>query len=127
MLNVKTFDEIPPEQHKEMAINVIKLCLKSYHKLSEDMYPQSGAVKTEASMKTYPGDIFCIKIDIDRAINILPFQLRKVVIMAFIAGLPVSKICAMLGFKFRVDFYRTLDNALQAMYVYLGENWLRNQ
>jgi hypothetical protein len=46
--------------------------------------------------------------------------------MAFIAGLPVSKICAMMGFKFRVDFYRSLECALQAMYGYLGENWLRD-
>jgi hypothetical protein len=54
---MRTFNEVPPEKHKEMAINVIKFCLKSYHRLSEEMYPQTGAVKTEASTKIYPGDV----------------------------------------------------------------------
>lgn len=124
---MRVFDDIPEEKHKEMAIKVIKLCLKSYYKLSEEMYPQTGAVKTEAIVNTYPGDIFCIKMDIDKAINCLPLQLRKITLMAFIMGWPVSKICNTLGFKFRVDFYRALDNAFEIMYTHLGPNWLRNQ
>lgn len=123
---MRTFDDVPPEKHKEVAINVVKLCLKSYHKLDDDMHPQHGAVKTETASTNYPGDLFCIKMDIDRAIEILPLHTRKVVILAFIAGLSVGKICAMMGFKFRVDFYRTLDAALEQMYAYLGANWLRN-
>lgn len=101
---IKTFDEIPTERHEEICIKVIKHCLKAYYKLDGDMTAQPGVVKTEAVINTYPGDIFCIKIDIDRAINMLPLKLRKIIIMHFIVGFPVSKICAMLGFKFRVDF-----------------------
>ena len=101
---MRTFDEVPPEKHKEIAIKVIKLALKSYYKLTEDMYPSTGAVKTETVTSYHPGDIFCLKIDIDRAIEQLPLNLRKIIIMAFIVGWPVSKICSALGFKFRVDF-----------------------
>jgi DNA-directed RNA polymerase specialized sigma24 family protein len=101
---MRTFDEIPPEKHKDVAIKVIKLALKSYYKLAEDMYPATGAVKTEAMGNMHPGDTFCLKIDIDRAIEQLPLKLRKIIIMAFIVGWPVSKICSALGFKFRVDF-----------------------
>jgi DNA-directed RNA polymerase specialized sigma24 family protein len=101
---VRTFDDIPADKHKEIAIKVIKFALKSYYKLAEDMYPATGAVKTETMSNLHPGDIFCLKIDIDRAIQQLPLNLRKIIIMAFIVGWPVSKICSALGFKFRVDF-----------------------
>jgi len=122
---MKTFDDVPPERHKEISIKVIKYCLKAYFKLSSTMYPQSSVVRQEDALNAYPGDIFSLKIDIDRAISILSLKLRKIIIMAFIIDIPVAKICSMLGYKFRVDFYRKLDEAFNAMYEELGPQWLR--
>jgi hypothetical protein len=124
-MSIKTFDEVPPEQHKEVAIKVIKHCLKSYYRMSSSMYPQSSVVRETDAMNTYPGDIFNLKLDIDRAIGVLSLKLQKIIIMHFIIDVPVDKICAMLGYKFRVDFYRKLDEAFNCMYDELGENWLR--
>ena len=122
---MKTFDEVPPELHKEIAIKVIKHCLKSYYKMSNSMYPQSSVMRETDAMNTYPGDIFNLKLDIDRAIGVLSLNYKKIIIMHFIMDIPVDKICSMLGFKFRVDFYRALDNAFEKMYTYLGTEWLR--
>jgi hypothetical protein len=101
---MKTFDDIPPERHKEISIKVLKHCLKAYYKLSGTMFPQSSIIRQEDALNAYPGDIFSLKIDIDRAISILSLKLRKIIIMAFIIDIPVAKICSMLGYKFRVDF-----------------------
>lgn len=122
---MKTFDEVPPELHKEVAIKVIKHCLKSYYKMSSSMYPQSSVVREADAMNTYPGDIFDLKLDIDRAVGVLSLKLKKIIIMHFIIDVPVDKICSMLGYKFRVDFYRKLDEAFNDMYNELGPQWLR--
>jgi hypothetical protein len=111
---------------KENCIQVIKYCLKYYYHLNTDMYPQSSAVKTEVAVNPYYGNMFCIKMDMDETIQKLPPKLKKIIIMHFIMDLPVGKICAMLGFKFRIDFYRALSSAFDAMYEHLGENWLKN-
>jgi hypothetical protein len=122
---LRTFDEVPPELHKEVAIKVIKHCLKAYYRMSSSMYPQSSVVRESDAMNTYPGDIFNLKLDIDRAVGVLPLKLKKIVIMHFIMDVPVDKICNQLGFKFRVDLYRSLDRTFDLMYKELGENWLR--
>jgi len=124
-MSIKTFDEVPPELHKEVAIKVIKHCLKAYYRMSSSMFPQSSVVREADAMNTYPGDIFNLKLDIDRAIGILPLKLKKIIIMLFIMDVPVDKACAMMGFKFRVDVYRSLDRAFDLLYQELGTQWLR--
>jgi hypothetical protein len=122
----KLLEKTNKDKNKEISIQVIKHCLKYYYHLNTDMYPQSSAVKTEVSINPYHGNMFCMKMDIDETIQKLPPKLKKIIIMHFIMDLPVGKICAMLGFKFRIDFYRALSSAFDAMYEHLGENWLRN-
>ena len=125
MNTIRTFDEIPAEKHKEVAIKVIKHCLKSYYRMSSSMYPQSSVIRETDAALTVPGDIFNLKLDIDAAIAILPLKLKKIVIMLFLCDIPVDKACSMLGYRFRVDTYRNLDRAFDLMYDHLGPNWLR--
>lgn len=124
---MRTFDEVPPEKHKEISIKVLKHCLKYYFKLNSNMYPQSCVVRREDSFTNSSGDISSLKLDIDRVIQILPLKLRKIVILSFIIDVPVAKICSMLSFRFRVVFYRKLDEAFNLMYQELGPNWLRTK
>lgn len=125
---MRTFDEVPPEKHKEISIKVLKHCLKYYFKLNSNMYPQSCVVRREDSFtNSITGDIFSLKLDIDRVIKTLPLKLRKIVILSFIMDVPVAKICSMLSFRFRVDFYRKLDEAFNLMYKELGPEWLRTK
>ena len=100
----RTFDEVPSEKHKEIAIKVIKHCLKAYSRMSNSMYPQSSVIREVDAMNTYPNDIFDLKMDIDAAINALPLKYRKIILMHFILDIPVDKICSASGYKFRVDF-----------------------
>jgi hypothetical protein len=124
---LRTFNDVSLEKHKETCIKVIKHCLKQYYKLDSEMFPQSGAVKTETVTNTsYLGDIFCIKLDIDRAIAQLPLQFKKIVIMHFIVDFPIHKLCPMMAMKYRVDAYRPLNHAFELLYEYLGLNWLRD-
>ena len=125
MNTIRTFDDVPKEQHKEISIKVIKHCLKNYYRMSSSMFPQSSVVREADAANTYPGDIFNLKLDIDKAIGVLPLKLKKIIIMLFIMDVPVDKACQMLGFKFRVDTYRSLDRAFDLMYQELGNQWLR--
>jgi hypothetical protein len=125
MKNIKTFDDVPAEMHKEVAVKVIKHCLKQYYRMSNSMYPQSSVLRETDAMNTYPGDIFNIKLDIDKAVDTLSLRLKKIIIMHFIMDVPVGKVCSLLGYKFRVDLYRKLDEAFNVMYEELGPNWLR--
>lgn len=120
-------DKINDKKYKDTCIKVIKHCLKYYYHLNADMYPQSTAVKTfDFSLSPFYGNMFCIKLDIDKTIQTLPPKLKKIIIMHFIMDLPVGKICAMLGFKFRIDFYRALSSRFDIMYDELGERWLKD-
>lgn len=126
---MKTFNDIRPEEHKEICIKVLKYWLKNYYKLDGISSPQSSILKQDdliASI-TDPGDSFCLKLDIERAINKLPLRLRKIIYLFSIIGMPVGKICLMLSLRFRVDLYRKLDEAFNLMYIELGEDWLRDQ
>ena len=126
---VKTFDDIKPEDHKEICIKVLKYWLKNYYKLDGIVSPQSSILKQDDinGDNSYPGDSFCLKLDIERAINKLPLRLKKVIYLFSIIGYPVGKICLMLGFKFRVDLYRRLEECFDCMYEELGTDWLRSQ
>lgn len=122
----KTFDDVPPEHHKEVCFKVLKYWLKNYYKLDGMAFPQSSILKQEELVTgaTFAGDSFCLKMDIEAAIATLPLRLKKIVYLHYIIGLPVGKICTMLGFKFRVDLYRRLEECFECMYALLGPNWL---
>jgi hypothetical protein len=126
---LRTFDDITPEDHKEICIKVLKYWLKNYYKLDGMAFPQSSILKQDDILaeNTYPGDLFCLKLDIERAINKLPLRLKKIIYLFSIIGFPVGKICLMLGFKFRVDLYRRLEECFESMYAELGPDWLRKQ
>ena len=122
------FDNIPPNQHKAICIKFIKEWLKHYYKFQVTDSPQSSILRPQTNTleTTYPNTSFCDKLDIDRAIEELPLKLRKIVYMHFIIGYSVAKVCTMLGFKFRVNFYRKLDEAYELMYESLGYTWLKS-
>jgi hypothetical protein len=126
---VKTFDDVAQENHKEICIKVLKYWLKNYYKLDGMAFPQSSILKQEDMSRgnTYPGDTFCLKLDIERAIDKLPFHLKKIIYLFSIVGFPVGKICLMLGFKFRVDLYRRLEECFDKMYEELGSDWLKSE
>ena len=128
-LLARTFDDILPEDHKEVSIKVLKHWLKNYYKLDGMAFPQSSILKQDelVSGNTYPGDSFCLKLDIEDAINTLPLRLKKIIFLHYIIGFPVGKICLMLGFKFRVDLYRRLEECFEALYAHLGTDWLRTE
>jgi len=125
----RTFDDVTPEDHKEIAIKVLKHWLKNYYKLDGIAFPQSSIIRQEdlVSGSLYSGDAFCMKMDIEDAINTLPLRLKKIIYLHYIIGFPVGKICLMLGFKFRVDLYRRLEECFMSMYEFLGPQWLRTQ
>lgn len=125
----KTFDDVPSEAHKEVCFKVLKHWLKNYYKLSGMAFPQSSILKQEELIKgaTYAGDSFCLKLDIEKAINALPLRLKKIIYLHYIIDLPVGKICTMLSYKFRVDLYRRLEECFECMYEVLGPNWLKNE
>ena len=128
LLTLRTFDEVPSEEHRAVCIKVLKHCLKYYFKLNSNMYPQSCVVRKEDSFtNNITGDIFSLKLDIDRVIQSLPLKSRKIIILSYIMDIPKNKICSMLSFRFRVDLYRRLDEAFNLMYIELGPEWLRTK
>lgn len=125
----RTFEDITLEDHKEISIKVLKHWLKNYYKLDGLSFPQSSILKQEdiVAGNSNSGDTFCMKMDIEAAINTLPLRLKKIIYLHYIIGFPVGKICLMLGFKFRVDLYRRLEECFDAIYLHLGKNWLRER
>jgi len=125
---VRTFDDVSPEKHKEISIKVLKYWLKNIYKMDGLSTPSNGVIKQEDILlqSQQLGNVFCLKLDITAAIDTLPLRLKKIVYLHYIIGFPVSKICLMLGFKFRVDLYRRLDECFEIMYDFLGPNWLRS-
>lgn len=125
---MRTFDDVSPEKHKEISIKVLKYWLKNIYKMDGLSTPSNGVIKQEDILlqSQQLGNVFCLKLDITAAIDTLPLRLKKIVYLHYIIGFPVSKICLMLGFKFRVDLYRRLDECFEIMYDFLGPNWLRS-
>lgn len=123
----KTFKDIPPEKHKQICIKVLKFWLKSYYKLNNNIFPRSSVLKQEEYINgvTDSGDSFCLKMDIDDAIEHLPLHLKKIIYLNYILDLPISKIILMLNYKYRIDGYRSLDECFEHLYNYLGPEWLR--
>lgn len=126
-LPFRNFDDIPPEKYKEVALKTIKACLKNYHQLNSSMYPQSSAVHKGIVHNFKNIDAFSLKLDIDKAINSLSLKSKKIIILLWILQMPLLTVRDMLGFKHRVDIYRRSNEAYDAMYEFLGTNWLRTR
>ena len=124
----KTFNEVPPEKHKEVCFKVLKYWLKSYYKLNISAFPQSSVLKQDELLNGTmdSGDSLCLKLDIDNAIAKLPLKLKKMIYLSYILDMPVKKIKILLNYKFRIDCYRKLDECFEKLYEILGTNWLRN-
>jgi len=79
---------------------------------------------TDHYLKTNPENYFCEKVQIEEALEKLPLRLRKIIYLYFVLGIPVAKICTLLGYKFRVNFYRKLDECFENLYDIIGDNFL---
>lgn len=126
--NWRTFNDVPPECHKQVCFKVLKFWLKSYYKLNAGAFPQSSVLRQEELINgaVDVGDSFALKMDIDNAIEALPLGLKKIIYLNYILDLPVNKTCLILGLKFRVDAYRRLDECFEKLYESLGSNWLQS-
>lgn len=126
-LSFRNFDEVPQEHHKEISLKAIKECLRYYHQLGTAMYPKSSAVHRETVHNFNNVDALSMRMDVDRAISTLSLKSRKIIILLWIMQMTVTQVCYMLGYKHRVDVYRRSDEAYEAMYQALGDNWLRSK